>query len=844
MKTRTRMDMHCHSMASRGAAVAWLEPFGIPESYSPPERVYEQAKVRGMDLVTLTDHDTIDGAIELLERGFEGVVVGEEVSVCFPEDGCQLHVLVWGHSPAQHEQIGALGLRGDVYEFAGWLKAQGLAHALAHPVYAQNDRLTPWHLERCTLLFRAWECLNGAHAGRLNEAATGLLDGLSARRVRELESAHGIACGWPRAWDKPRTGGSDDHGLLNVGTTYTEVAHPPRIVPLDGSNFLKRVMGGHGLVGGESGSSERLAHQFLSVGIHHAAARLGPVVGAGARAAIGVAARLVGAGSLDAIADACGAGAGGEGGVTALPPLLGEIVNRLPTLIERHPVIGAALADEFGFPALSHHAEFTAFADELTRALSEWCLVGAVGAWKAGDRATLLDRFIDLGAIGFVQLPALYALFHQNKERALLDTLGARTGPPRVALFTDTLDEVNGVSRFIVDVATRARETGHDLRVITCGDGKNDHGLGDRVSHFSPLFRGPMPGYAGLELRVPPVLEVLRYLDRHPVDVVHVSTPGPMGAAGVLAARMLRVPVVATHHTDFGAYGRLLLGKEGLVEVGERALGWLYRTQCQRVLTRSRGSVEQLVSMGVGRDRVEALRVGVDTAVFRPRGSRAGRRSDGVLTALFAGRLSAEKNTGFLADVWERVWARCGSQGVRARLVIAGDGPDRATLEKRLGGIGAEFTGFLPTEALAALYSASDVLVFPSVTETLGQVVTEAQACGLPAMVSDRGGPCEVVRHGTTGLVLPASEPADVECWAAALFRLMTDAEMRALMGGAAAESMRAHSIGASCDHFLRVHHETCDAWRADHRVRREAKNARSMAADSAASTPEIGVTR
>src|SRR5690606_973061 len=96
-----RMDMHAHSRASDGAAIAALGLIRCPECYSPPEKVFDQAIARGMDLVTITDHDTIRGALELYGRGFQRFVIGEEVTVFFPEDRCKLHVLVWGLSPDQ-----------------------------------------------------------------------------------------------------------------------------------------------------------------------------------------------------------------------------------------------------------------------------------------------------------------------------------------------------------------------------------------------------------------------------------------------------------------------------------------------------------------------------------------------------------------------------------------------------------------------------------------------------------------------------------------------------------------------------------------------------------------------
>src|SRR5690606_33170568 len=159
----TRIDAHCHSYASSRPLNRALEVINCPECYSPPEKVFDQAMARGMDLVTITDHDEIRGAMELVERGFQRFIVGEEVSVFFPEDHCLMHVLVWGITPEQHEDIARLGLREDIYQFAALLREQDLPHACAHPLYVQNGRLTRWHVERCALLFKCFECLNGAH---------------------------------------------------------------------------------------------------------------------------------------------------------------------------------------------------------------------------------------------------------------------------------------------------------------------------------------------------------------------------------------------------------------------------------------------------------------------------------------------------------------------------------------------------------------------------------------------------------------------------------------------------------------------------------------------------------
>lgn len=185
--TLIRADLHCHTRASNKPVNRWIGFLGVPECYSPPEEVYAQARARGMDLVAITDHDTIAGAMELVERGFDDVIVGQEVTTIFPEDGCKLHVLVWGLTPELDEQITPLGLRNDVYDLSAWISQHHLAHALAHPLYAQNHRLTPAHLEKCALLFKGWEVLNGAHTGRHRATIERFLATLTPARVQTLQ---------------------------------------------------------------------------------------------------------------------------------------------------------------------------------------------------------------------------------------------------------------------------------------------------------------------------------------------------------------------------------------------------------------------------------------------------------------------------------------------------------------------------------------------------------------------------------------------------------------------------------------------------------------------------------
>src|SRR5215471_1954604 len=193
-----RIDLHCHSDASNKTSEAVLNAIHCPESYSSPREVYEQAKRRGMDFVTLTDHDTIDGALQINDR--PDVLVGEELSCWFPEDNCKLHVLVYGIDRAMHDALQSRAR--NIYDVADFIEQNQIAHAVAHPIYRQNDKLERWHLERLLLLFKGFECLNGAHSAMHRESLEPLFEELDERRIARLERVHGLKPLWPVPWIK------------------------------------------------------------------------------------------------------------------------------------------------------------------------------------------------------------------------------------------------------------------------------------------------------------------------------------------------------------------------------------------------------------------------------------------------------------------------------------------------------------------------------------------------------------------------------------------------------------------------------------------------------------------
>lgn len=821
----TRLDAHCHSWASDGAAVAALGLIDCPECYSPPEKIYDQAMARGMDLVTITDHDTIRGAMELVERGFERFIVGQEVSVRFPEDRCLLHVLVWGLTPELDEQINTLNLRGDVYAFARWLREHDLAHALAHPLYVQNGRLSRWHIERCALLFKGFECLNGAHAVQVSRSIVRFINGLTPARIDALARRHELEPVWPRIWEKARTGGSDDHGLLNIGRTWTQVAAPEKI--LDPPEFFRRVMAGESVQGGVGGHSALLAHQFITVGSHYYADRLhdrrsptGKYVGSRLLRFAGIRADSPSKKRVGAYKVARKMWLGKKAPKPL--PILRSLKPSMREVLERYPRIAERLDPErwdTGAP-ISEHEEMADFVQDLSAALSKSMGPGAIKALKKRDPAGIAEHLVSYGILHLAQLPYLISLFQQNKERNFLERFEHEISAPhsgvsvlerpmRVSLFTDTFSDVNGVCRFIQNVADRAHESGRDLEVIT-STSKPASGY-PNVYNFDPVFAMKLPKYDNLDLCLPPVMKILRHLDQHQPDVIHISTPGPVGCVGFLAAKMLRIPVLGVYHTDFPAYIDRLFDDYGMTRMCEKFMRFFYKP-FSAIFTRSDDYIESLAALGMPRDRIVSLMPGFEADIFHP-----SHRDDAVwdtlgvgknsVKVLYVGRVSVEKNIPFLVGVWKAVRKRLKDSGVRAELVIVGDGPYREKMEAQLGSKDTVFLGFRHGEQLSAIYASSHMFVFPSTTDTLGQVVMESQGSGLPVIVTDKGGPKEVVEHGRTGFVLDAD---DADAWVEHIVTLITDHARRADMGAAAHESMQRYSLAHSFEHFWDVH---LDAW-------------------------------
>jgi glycosyltransferase involved in cell wall biosynthesis len=368
----------------------------------------------------------------------------------------------------------------------------------------------------------------------------------------------------------------------------------------------------------------------------------------------------------------------------------------------------------------------------------------------------------------------------------------------KVAIFTDNdFGKVNGVTTTLRAVLDHAPDA-LDLRIYTC----ESSGV-DTPDYLGLSAYGcGIPYYREMKVYWPPFRRFLRQAAADGVELVHYTTPGPVGLAAAWVAYRLKVPMVGSFHTDLAEYTRLLSGSRRLGDVMHRYMRWAYG-KCDRIFVPSESTREMLVRGAIDAAKIDIWRRGVETTRFDPaRRSAALRKrwevSDKRPALLYVGRVSREKGLSLLEPLREQLQQSRTSH----RLIVVGDGPMQRELRDRCRD--AVFTGTLGPEAVAIAMASADAFIFPSRTDTAGNVVLEAQACGLPVLVSDAGGPRENILPGETGFVC-----SGLEAFVGRATQLLQSASMRRTMGAAARQYALTRSWDSALAPLYRAYAET-----------------------------------
>jgi glycosyltransferase involved in cell wall biosynthesis len=359
----------------------------------------------------------------------------------------------------------------------------------------------------------------------------------------------------------------------------------------------------------------------------------------------------------------------------------------------------------------------------------------------------------------------------------------------RVAVVTETYPpEINGVALTIAHFVEGLRQRGHDIQLVRPRQDDADRAV-SAAGYQEVLTHGmSIPRYPTLKLGLPAKRALERTWTYRRPDAVHIVTEGPLGWSALRAALKLRIPVVSDFRTNFHAYS----SHYGIGWLGKPILGYLRkfhnRSLCTMVPTETLRV--QLAALGFRGLRVVSR--GVDTGLFNPsRRSEALRASWGAGPAdpvlLHVGRLAPEKNLAALVAAFEEARRRV----PRARLVLVGDGPALREIQARCPD--AIFAGVQRGEYLATYYASGDLFLFPSLTETYGNVTVEALASGLAVVAYDYAAAAAHIRHGHNGLLARFDDMATFVALAAALAGDRT--QIHAL-GAQARQNALAHDWG------------------------------------------------
>jgi len=652
---------------------------------------------------TLTDENTIAGCLEIAD--LPNVFISEKITTYFPEDRFKVALIALDITPKQHELIAKY--RYDIYTLVRYLKDEEILFFALNPASDLAQRPSRSHFEKMMLLFDFWDSgmveydEDFALLGMLNQHDELLrLERKYGFNLRSTSTIHFL-------------GGSGDGSGMDSGSCYSYSG-------VDDLKMFKRAaMQGEVSIFGSCNGALNHAHRQLK-DLYRWAKETFP-------------ASFLDGMAFDYLL--------GDGHFSTLQKLFGA--GRVKD--EIHKIAGLSTLE-----ASNRHLLLRGFfkngflnAQEIKKIDSK------TAASKIGEIV------LALGPLGLYLFHHYREARRKSRTQKLLRKFLPLKTRHRVVYFTDTLHEINGVARTSQKILSLIRERQYDITFATAYPKQSSE---EARRNFEPLMSFNLPDYDEIPVHIPDFMEVLEFCKQENFDVIYAATPGVLGIYAFLIAQILSKPFVTTFHTDFPGYVGRYSGEAGLETMTWQLFAMMFN-RAERILSPSKVYRKILASNGVKKSRIEVFSRGVNTEKFSPHF----RRSDfwvefdpyykGEMIVLFVGRFAKEKNIDTFLQT-----ARLLESREDVKFAIVGDGPYRqeVDLEAHRNVI---FTGYLEGERLACAYASGDVFLFPSQTETFGNVVLEAQACGLAVIVSGEGAVRENMEHARTGYVIEENNP-------------------------------------------------------------------------------------
>jgi glycosyltransferase involved in cell wall biosynthesis len=723
-----------------------------------PVDVFNACKAAGMDYVTISDHNCIGGASEIAH--LPGTFLSSELTTYFPENGCKIHCLVTGITEKQFHEMQKL--RENIYDLQLYMNQNRVIHTIAHPLFRINDKLTVELFEKLMVMFNRFEGINGSRVPRACEMGNAIFNSLTPEIIAQLADRHQLEPVGLEPWNKTLTGGSDDHGGLYIASAYTVTPFAPTVI-----DYLEFIREGQHEPGGCGGTSVRLANSLYRIAYSFYKDRfLTP--GESDRSVMGAVLKNLAEQPDERPPVATGFRANVKAAFhkKVKKAYVKKQMNEIEQMIVEEFTRILEDTDQDLSLEEEDNVNFKA-ACRLSQELSFVFLKKAAKKISKGELIGSLQAISSLGPVALGIAPYLTAFSTQHKDEAFLrevadhfPMIGNRKQKSgKKAWVTDTFTDVNGVTKTIRTLAGMAKGAEKDITVVTSLDEEPEADF--PLKNFKPVGSFKMPEYDSLIISYPPFMELLAYFEQEEFDEIIISTPGSLGVCALGAAQMLGLKTKGIYHTDFPRFFADITEDEKLGDVAWRFMRWFYGKMDQILVPTQRYKM-LLMDGGFEGDNIDVMPRGINREKFNPsfrnRSMWADYNRNGSFKFIYAGRISKEKNI----EVMLKAFTQLIETGNDADLIVVGDGPQRDELQLKYNDPQIVFTGYLYGDELAKAYASADLFVFPSLTDTFGNVVLEAHASGLPALVSDEGGPQEIVESHESGMVVNARIPEEL----------------------------------------------------------------------------------
>ena len=801
-----KIDLHCHDCNSDEPDELIGRILNVPETWIPTNRLVEELEKNGCEALTVTNHNNARSCYALQEKGMD-VLTAAEFSCKVPDFNIGIHVLAYGFSPDQEKRLNKL--RKNVYSFQEYACANDIPTIWAHPLYHYDaDKMPPMEFfDKMLLVFERFEMLNGQRDTWQNMLVKTWIEDVTSEKITQLSEKFDIDpkqyCRDP--YKKSFSGGSDSHMGFFAGLTGSYLYVPDLQERLKRERrsqlALEAIRNGNMIPYGSHQNTEKLTVTFIDYVCQIALNYKDPGL---------LRILLHKGGGSDKIISLFASNAFAEVRRHKVTMsfvnifhncLLGKSPSFLKKLIisssykpvfedvvkmaKEHQNGGELIADEYyrSIYSINNHLNELLFSRLVKKiAKAKWNrqletsnlemliekieLPSDIRSYteKQGKNSSSFDIEAFLDGLSFPFLASLLLLSaHFTATRVMFNTrpflkdfsaqLGKYRHPERALWLTDTFEDNNGVSLTLQTIYREIKRRNLPIDLLVCS---NTLVSDDHLIVVKPVCEFNIPLYPDQSVRIPNFVELHNLFHEREYDRVICSTEGIMGAMGLYLKYAYSVPASFFIHTDWVMFSRKVLNFDKHNQSRIRRILRTFYGAFDRVFVLNSDHHKWLTGreMNFPGSKVCLTAHWVDR-IFKPKKTTKNEAlgiEDHRPVILYVGRVSKEKGSLELPHIYKSVKKILPD----VALLVVGKGPVLEQLKKEMPE--GNYLDWLSHEQLPAIYSAADVLVFPSKFDTFSCVVLESLCCGLPVVAYNTKGPKDIISDGVCGYLVNTEE--------------------------------------------------------------------------------------